>query len=140
MLIYTSSWQARLPDNFARIGISRGAPRGTAAGYRMYRTLAPGPWFKTADVRQYRGLYMEQLGKLKASDVLAELAKMADGKTPCLLCFEKGSATKEWCHRGYISVWLETELGLQVREYGYEAIGFGWTHPKIPPEFRTVMA
>jgi len=29
----------------ARISIARFAPRGSPAGFRIYRALAPGPWF-----------------------------------------------------------------------------------------------
>ena len=136
MRIYTSSWSTKLPEGFARIGISRGAPRRSAAGYRMYRRLAPGSWFNSVSAEEYRRRYMEQLGALTAQQVGDEIAVLAGDKTPALLCFEPPAPGPKWCHRAYVSVWLETELGFKLLEYGQEKEGHGWAHPKLPPEYR----
>ena len=44
----TASWFTKLPEDHIQIGISRGAPRRMAAGYRLFKTLAPGAWFNSA--------------------------------------------------------------------------------------------
>ena len=62
----TASWSTKLPDRFARIGISRGPPRGQR-GYRMYAALAPGPWFRSVDADEYCRRYMLQLAALDAA-------------------------------------------------------------------------
>jgi hypothetical protein len=131
----TSSWSTRLPAAFARIGISRGPPR-SQSGYRMYRPLAPGSYFKSVPVPEYRERYMADLAKLDPARVLAELDALADGRKPALLCFEPPDPDSHWCHRGYVSAWLADTLGLEVFEVGQEAHGCGWAHPKLPPEYR----
>jgi hypothetical protein len=45
MQIKTASWFTKLPAGHARIGISRSVPHRLKPGYRIYRKLAPGPWF-----------------------------------------------------------------------------------------------
>jgi len=137
MDIITASWSTKLPAGYARIGISRGSPRGQS-GYKMYRALQPGAWFRTADPREYRQLYMDMLDHLSPWQVLNEMHWLADGKTPALLCFENSRPNANWCHRGYVSAWLLQEIGLSVEEY--KQPGVGWSHPKIPPEFRVTEA
>jgi hypothetical protein len=41
------SWFVPLPPDHVRVGISRGVPRGTRAGYRRFTALNPGPWFNS---------------------------------------------------------------------------------------------
>lgn len=55
--IVTASWFSVLLPDYARIGISRGQPRGQS-GYRMYRKLAPGPWFNAVPIDEYERLYL----------------------------------------------------------------------------------
>ena len=43
----TSSWFKYSGEG--RIGIGRGLPHRVPPGYRMYRKLEPGPWFKSVD-------------------------------------------------------------------------------------------
>ena len=126
-LAVTSSWSSKLPPDYARIGISRGQPRGQS-GYKMYRALAPGSWW-SAD--EYRGLYMAQLAKLDPEKVLADLAALAAGRIPALLCFERPDDDK-YCHRGFVSEWLKETVGIDVFEYGLEHRGAGRAHPKLP--------
>lgn len=136
MKIVTSSWFVPLnPDEFGRIGISRGVPRGQA-GFRRYPQLVPGPWFNTVPARRYRELYGEILGALDPAQVVEDLLAMADGKTPALLCFEPPMLSSAWCHRGLVSAWLWDTLSLEVYEIGQECDGCGWSHPKIPVAFR----
>jgi hypothetical protein len=71
----TSSWSSRLPHGYAAIGISRGPPRGRR-GYRMYKALAPGDWFRAVDEKTFVERYMAQLAGLDADQVLHELARL----------------------------------------------------------------
>lgn len=96
----TASWSAKLPDELARIGISRGPPRGQR-GYRMYRPLMPGAWFRTVPPEEFHKLYMAQLAELDPERLLIELNTLAAGKTPALLCFEPPPPDPRWCHRGW---------------------------------------
>ena len=129
----TSSWYVRLPENYCRIGISRGTPRGQPAGYKMFRQLAPGPWFKSVDATEFRDRYQtEILDRLDPAVTVAELIRLAHGKIPALLCFEPPSPGPNWCHRALVSVWLKERLNLDVFEYGLENHGCGCAHPKLP--------
>ncbi|OAN49406.1 hypothetical protein A6A04_19460 [Paramagnetospirillum marisnigri] len=130
----TASWYTKLPDTSQVIGISRGTPRGMAKGYRQYKALAPGPWFKTATTEEYIELYFtEILGRLDPVKVEADLMTMAGGKTPTLVCYEKPGGA-DWCHRGMVSLWLHQHLGIEVTEYGHP--GFGEQHVMLPPSLR----
>ena len=110
----TASWSSALPDGYAAIGISRGPPRGQRRGYRMYRPLAPGPWFKSVDAEQFRVRYLAQLASLDADQVLDDLAGIADGRIPALLCFEKPPPDPAWCHRSLVSAWLQDSAGIDM--------------------------
>jgi Protein of unknown function, DUF488 len=131
----TASWSARLPEGYARIGISRGPPRGQPAGYRMYRPLAPGPWFNSVPPEEFCRLYLAQLQRLEPEQVLKDLAELAGGKIPTLLCFEPPPPNTAWCHRGLVAGRLHDQLGIEIREVGHEHLGGGWMHPKLPPEW-----
>lgn len=131
--LMTSSWYVKLLDNFARIGISRGGPRGQT-GFRNYRPLAPGPWFKTAGDEEFRELYLRQLAALDPTQVLRDIAALADGRTPVLLCHEKPPPDPKWCHRALVSAWLKDQTGIDVPEFGHG--GSGWAHPKLPAQWR----
>jgi Protein of unknown function, DUF488 len=133
----TASWSARLPEGYARIGISRGPPRGQPAGYRMYRPLAPGPWFNSVLAEEFCRLYLAQLERLEPEQVLKDLAELASGKIPTLLCFEPPPPDTAWCHRGLVAAWLQDQLGLDVHEVGHEQRGGGHMHPKLPPDWQS---
>jgi hypothetical protein len=133
--LLTSSWSTKLPSTVARIGISRGPPR-RQSGYRLYTALAPGSYFKKVPVAEFRQLYMAGLENLDPTKVVEDLQKIAGGRPPVLLCFEPPEPDAHWCHRGFVSAWLHDTLGIEVYEFGQESEGFGWAHPKIPPEFR----
>jgi hypothetical protein len=131
----TASWSTALPDRYVRIGISRGPPRGQR-GYRMYKRLAPGPWFRSVEPEEFRRRYLAQLERLDPHQVLSELAELADDKIPALLCFERPPPDPAWCHRGLVASWLFDKVGLEVREIGHEHRGGGWSHPKLPRDWR----
>jgi hypothetical protein len=62
--ILTSSWATKLPDTYARIGISRSVPRGYPAGYKRLKELEPGAWLRSVDAIEYHARYMNQLDAL----------------------------------------------------------------------------
>ena len=132
--IKTSSWFTKLPDHHVRIGISRSVPNQLGT-YLNYQPLAPGPWFRNCETpEEYRRRYFsEVLARLEPKTVVADLALMADGDIPVLLCWEAPPPDERWCHRALVSVWLFDELGLQICELGHESSGFGWQHPKLHP-------
>lgn len=137
MPIFTSSWFARLPDDHARIGISRGVPRGQKAGFRLYRRLAPGDYFNRVTVAEYDRLYRQQLEVLDPHQVVGELRELAAGLKPTLLCFEPAAIDDDrWCHRAMVSAWLFETLGLVVLEVGLEHPGYGRHHPKLHSSLR----
>jgi Active DUF488-N3 subclade len=129
----TACWSAKLPETYQRIGISRGPPRGQK-GYRMYSQLAPGPWFRSLDAEAFRKRYLGQLSRLDPAKVLEDLAAMAKGRTPALLCFETPETA--WCHRSLVSVWFADTLGLRIIEYGHADAAWGWSHPLLVAEWR----
>lgn len=132
----TGYWFGKYPEDHIKIGISRFAPRGLPAGYRLFKTLAPGEWFNSVSAEEYRTRYFIQLDQLEPAKVVAEIKKLAGDRTPILCCFEKPDKPEDWCHRGFVSAWLNDTLGLEVPEYGYEQEGFGWSHPKLPKSMR----
>lgn len=130
--LVTASWFTPLPLGLVRVGISRGMPRGMPAGYRMYRKLAPGPWFKSVDESEYQRRYFKEvLGQLDPVAVIAELQALTDGAPAALCCFERAN-DDHFCHRAFVSAWLHEELGLSVREFERGGDGHGWRHPKLP--------
>lgn len=138
MTIVTSSWFQQLnPERYARIGISRGTPRGQS-GYRRYPALFPGTWFKSVSDDEFRRRYFDEiLHPLDPQTVVNELVALADGKIPTLLCWEKANtSSKDWCHRGFVSAWLKDTLDIDVFEVGLEHEGCGHAHPKLAPSFR----
>jgi len=113
-----------------RIGISRGAPRGGAGGYRIYRQLAPTRELWAQPGHDYTRKQFEDhvLRDLDPQHTWDVLHKMAAGHEPVLLCFERPPlTTSNWCHRRIVAEWFEEKLGVQVPEYGTEqtALNFG---------------
>ena len=104
-----------------RISIARFAPRNTPAGFRIYKPLAPGPWFNSVPQDEYRTLYFDQLAKLDAQAVFDKLLELAAGAEPVLLCYERPpfSATN-WCHRTMVSEWFKNTLDIDVLEIGVD--------------------
>ena len=135
----TASWFTSLPDDHIRIGISRGAPRRMTAGYRRYKTLAPGPWFDSAGIDEYYSRYRtEILGPLDPHKVRDDLDRLAAGRIPVLLCYERPGGA-DWCHRAMAAEWLAEALGTAIPEFGYETLSQG-EHPLMPPQLRRDIA
>jgi hypothetical protein len=141
MRIFTSSWFTNLPGTIQKIGVSRGTPRGYQAGYRKMMNLAPGSWFNSVSVAEYKRRYFEEiLAPLEPKRVVGQLEELGRGKDVAMLCYEAPQKLDDWCHRGFISAWLKDRLGLEIFEHGMESFGCGWEHPKIPQQFRAVPA
>ena len=131
----TASWFTALPDDHQRIGISRGTPRRMPAGYRIYKALAPGPWFNSVGIDEYYTRYRtEILGPLDPRKVADDLRRLSLGKIPTLLCYERPGGA-DWCHRAMAAEWLAEALGTAVPEFGYETRPQG-EHPLMPPQLR----
>lgn len=106
-------------DGPGRISIARFPPRGTKAGFRVYRALAPGPWFKAVDEPEYRRRYALQLDALGPRAVFEDLVALAGGAEPVLLCWERKAdieAGRSFCHRRIVAEWLRERLGETVVE------------------------
>lgn len=132
----TSSWFTVMPSGYCRIGISRGVPR-TEKGYRRYSKLNPGPWFNSVSPERYRELYFEEvLDQLDPLAVVQDLLSLCAGKVPVLLCWERSNLPiRHYCHRALVSAWLHDTLNLEVREFGLEQHGYGWSHPLLDPVY-----
>ncbi len=94
-------------------------------GYKRYRPLEPGPWFKSVSISEYLDRYNAILAKLDARHVADELIAAGDGRIPVMLCYESAAGVNDgslWCHRHLAAQWLEDRLGIKVEEFG---------HPKL---------
>jgi hypothetical protein len=100
-----------------RVSIARYPPRGTPAGFRVFKALAPGAWFNSVDRAEYERLYAQQLAALDPKVVHDQLMELGNGSEPVLLCYEKPPFDEaNWCHRRLAAQWLETSLGILVPE------------------------
>lgn len=135
MRIWTSCWFSALPADVLKIGVSRGTPRNYPAGFRKMMELAPGSWFKTASIPEYKQLYFEGLRQLDPRRTVDRMAELSGGCDVALLCYERPD-DEDFCHRAYISAWLHDTLGIEVFEQGLEHEGCGWKHPKMPAQYR----
>lgn len=131
----TGSWLAKLPDDHIKIGISRGVPRGLPAGYRLFKRLAPGPWFNSVSPIEYDRLYRaEILARLDPKVVVANITELAGGRIPVLCCYES-KPNWEWCHRAMTARWLADATGRPVPEFGFEHLS-QHEHPFMPTVLR----
>ena len=134
--IKTASWFTKMPEGHTKIGISRGVPRTMEAGYRVYRTLAPGTWFNSVSVREYEQRYQaEVLDRLDPKVIVTELINLARGGIPVMVCYERPMLPGQWCHRAMAALWLAEALGRPIPELGYERLPQA-DHPLMPPELR----
>ncbi len=115
-MIRTSSF--RIYEGPGRVSIARFAPRGTPAGFRVFRKLAPGEWFNSVSKEEYRTLYFREiLAPLNPRETFDTLVAMAAPAEPVLLCWERPPLTESnWCHRRLVAEWLADALGVEVPE------------------------
>jgi len=105
-----------------RISIARAAPRReVAAGFKVYRALAPGAWLFDPkygeDYNAYRERYFREiLAPLDPQKEWDDLHALADGHEPVLLCHEHLRNAGDWCHRRMVAEWFEQALGVKVPE------------------------
>ena len=103
-----------------RVSISRFPPRNTPAGFRVYKALAPGPWFNSVSRSKYELVYGAQLALLAPQETRDTLHALAGNDEPVLLCYERPPFTEtNWCHRRLVSAWFEQHLGHVVEEFDY---------------------
>jgi len=134
-MLKTGSWYGDLPEGHVRIGISRSVPHRMAAGYRVFRKLAPGPWFNSVGVAEYYQRYRDEiLAPLDPRTVFDHLIELAGGRTPVMVCFERPGGS-DWCHRAMSAEWFAEALGIVVPELGFETLP-QHEHPLMPPELR----
>lgn len=107
-----------------RVVISYGFPRNLGPGYKIFKKLAPGSWFRLPEYYEnepkYRERYFREiLGKLDAQEVYDTLCKLTAPHEPVLLCWEKNPTTnpKDWCHRRMVAEWFKEKIGVDVPEY-----------------------
>lgn len=109
-----------LYSGLGRISIARTAPHRVAAGFKVYRALAPGAWLfdpTYKDYTTYRERYFREiLAPLDPQKVWDDLHALADGHEPVLLCHEHLRKPGEWCHRRMAAEWFEQALGAVVPE------------------------
>lgn len=111
-MIYTSYFYKmnKLPAEIVPIAICAKAPNWYYDGQRLqYKKLAPKydffkEWKRTHDNAYYTTHFLNDvLAPLNASEVVAELTAMAQGKSFALLCYERPS---DFCHRHLVADWL----------------------------------
>ena len=101
-----------------RIIISRSIVGYVPSGYRSYKKLAPGDYFRTASKPEYTQKFFAQLAQLDPLQTWNELEELADGCEPVLLCYEVPPFTeKNWCHRRMVADWFKQELGREDEEF-----------------------
>ena len=102
-----------------RISIARYAPRGTPAGYRQYRALAPDADMLKMSQALYLPRYAAILNALDPQQVWDDLHRLAGDQEPVLLCWERPPFTPtNWCHRRLVADWFQDRLGVAVPELG----------------------
>jgi hypothetical protein len=104
-------------DGVGRISIARFAPKGTS-GHKIYRSLAPGKWFKEYNnFEDYKIRYEKEiLAPLNPEIVYNQLNNLVAPYEPVLLCWEHLVKEDDWCHRRIVADWFEKTLGVKVPE------------------------
>ena len=101
-----------------RISIARYAPRGTPAGFRQYRALAPDADMLKMSQALYLPRYAAILNALDPLQVWDDLHRLAGDQEPVLLCWERPPLSAgNWCHRRLVADWFQARLGINVPEW-----------------------
>ncbi len=98
------------------VSISRGGPRWSVPfRYRKLSELAPSDevW-REQNTHEFERAYLDQLERIGAARIVADLERMGGGRPVVCLCWEK--PTDSYCHRWTLAAFLEREAGLAVRE------------------------
>lgn len=100
-----------------RISIARWAPRGTPAGFRIVKELAPRREMLRMEREPYERIFVDEiLGALEPEEMWQRLHALADPHEPILLCWEQMKKPGEWCHRHMVARWFERALGVEAPE------------------------
>lgn len=101
-----------------RICIARYAPRGTPAGYRVFKALAPDQDMLRMDLAAYLPRYQALLDRLDPRATWDHLHALAGADEPVLLCWEVPPfSARNWCHRRLVADWFQDRLGASVPEF-----------------------
>ena len=107
----TSSFFSKGGKDENAVAICRGLPKWYEG--RVYKKLAPTWAMLKMSEAEFESAYRSQvLGGLNAAQVYDEL-----GADAVLLCWEPFNVR---CHRRLVAEWLESELGVEIPEFGYE--------------------
>lgn len=115
--IHTSTWFAKLPKGYSRVGISLYPPRGFKGSHYKIQQLAPGRWYNSVPPAHYLELYNAILRALDPQKIVDAL--FACGPNPVMCCFESPvdiAAGTKFCHRHLAAKWLTDVTGLPVKE------------------------
>jgi len=100
-----------------RISIARYAPKGIAAGFKIYRALAPTAKMLKMSRDQYVPRYAAILDQLSPQHVWDDLHALAGDDEPVLLCWERPPFSEtRFCHRRLVAEWFADRLGQEVEE------------------------
>jgi hypothetical protein len=100
-----------------RISIARWAPRNIPKGFKVYKHLAPGPWFNKVTAPEYRKLFAREVLKpLDPHEVWDELHALVEPHEPVLLCWCRLHENREWCHRQLCAEFFHKHLNQEVIE------------------------
>lgn len=111
-VMYTANYASvkKLPKDLRPISISIGVPKWWTG--ESDKRLAPS-WKMLKSSREiYDRDFLKQLKKLDARAIYEQL-----GDNAVLLCYETHN---DWCHRRLVAEWFESELGIEVPEYGFD--------------------
>jgi hypothetical protein len=101
-----------------RISIARYAPRGTPAGYRVFKALAPDQDMLHLVREAYLPRYQAILDRLDPQATWDHLHALAGDAEPILLCWEVPPfSARNWCHRRLVADWFQARLGASVPEF-----------------------
>lgn len=122
MKIYTSYYgnlKKLKESNIIPISIARWQPKWYAG--ITYKVVAPtADMLKSDNIKDdYVAQYKRILSALNAKKVVDQILFLTGGRDCALLCYEKPN---DFCHRHLLAEWLQSELGIIVREFGIENI------------------
>ena len=118
--IYTSYFGnvSKLNEDLCPISIAGRPPEGWSG--KEYKVVAPSwsiwkEWHDSTapdrDEQYIKRFQKEILKKLDPRKVVEDLYRLADGKAPCLICYERPT---DFCHRHLVAEWLAKKLKGEV--------------------------
>lgn len=130
MKFYTSYF-GKLKDLYKQgivpICISRGIPK--FYGGAVEQSVAPYGWMLKEGIsrEEYIDSYLHKvLNNVDPVKFILRCEEISQGRDVALICYEKPT---DFCHRHLLAEWLESETGIEVKEFG--VIGKPW-NPKNP--------